>query len=216
MLVNSGWRGNGILKLLCGGEAMTSDLARNLMPRCRELWNVYGPTEATVWATLLQITASIADSITPGHFAPIGRSVANTQVYILDRSKQPVPIGVAGELHIGGVQVARGYLNRPKLTAEKFIPDPFSADLNAKLYKTGDLAHWLPDGNIEYLGRTDFQVKIRGFRVELGEIETALTRHAQIREAIVLAREDVPGDKRLVASRTTWYRRLLWCWMPYP
>ena len=133
---------------------------------------------------------------------PIGRPVANTQMYVLDAHLRPVPIGVPGELHIGGVQVGRGYLNRPELTAEKFIKDSFSDEPNARLYKTGDLAHYRPDGNIEFLGRLDHQVKVRGFRIELGEIEVALGGHPGVREVVVLAREDSPGDKRLVAYYT--------------
>ncbi|MEI7155073.1 AMP-binding protein, partial [Pectobacterium carotovorum] len=122
-------------------------------------------------------------------FVPIGRPIANTQIYILDALGQPVPLGVAGELHIGGVGVARGYLNRPELTAERFIPDPFSNRPGARLYKTGDLARWLPDGSIEYLGRNDFQVKLRGFRIELGEIEARLMQCTGVQEAVVVARE---------------------------
>ena len=124
---------------------------------------------------------------------PIGRPIGNTQVYILDPHLNPVPIGVAGELHIGGDGLARGYLNRPELTAEKFIADPFSNEPKSRLYKTGDLARYLPDGNIEFLGRIDNQVKIRGYRVELGEIESVLAQHPAIQQAVVLAREDTPG-----------------------
>jgi amino acid adenylation domain-containing protein len=181
-------------KVFCGGEALAPDLVKAFHGCCQaKLVNLYGPTEVTINSIYWECRMEISDKV------PIGRPVANTQIYILDTHDQPVPVGVSGELHIGGIQVARGYLNRPELTAEKFIPDPFSTDPNARLFKTGDLARWLADGNIEYLGRIDFQVKIRGFRIELGEIETALTRYAQIREAIVLVREDSPGDKRLVA-----------------
>jgi acyl carrier protein len=130
---------------------------------------------------------------------PIGRPIANTQVYILDQQLQPVAIGVPGELHIGGAGLARGYLNRPELTEEKFIPNSFSNHPDARLYKTGDLVRYLSDGNIEYIGRIDNQVKIRGFRVELGEIEAVLVQHPAVQQAVVLAREYIPGDKRLVA-----------------
>jgi acyl carrier protein len=134
-----------------------------------------------------------------GASVSIGRPIPNTTVYILDRHLQPVPIGVPGELHIGGDGLARGYLNRPDLTAEKFILSPFNNEPGSRLYKSGDLVRYLPDGNIEFLGRFDHQVKIRGFRIELGEVETVLKKHPAINEAIVLSREDVPGDKRLVA-----------------
>jgi acyl-coenzyme A synthetase/AMP-(fatty) acid ligase len=159
------------------------------------LYNHYGPTESHV------VTAFPVTHLPSGWptLPPIGRPIANTQVYILDTSLQPVPIGVPGELHIGGVALARGYLNRPELTAATFIPHPFSTEPGARLYKTGDLARYLPDGNIEFLGRLDYQVKIRGFRIELGEIESLLSHHPAIREAVVVAREDKPGDRRLVA-----------------
>src|SRR5262249_53434657 len=126
----------------------------------------------------------------------------NIQMYILDRNRQPVPLGVPGEIYIGGVGGGRGYLNRPELTAERFLPHPLSADPTARMYRTGDLGRWRPGGGIEYLGRNDHQVKIRGFRIELGEIEAQLTTHAQVKEAVVLAREDMPGEKRLVAYLT--------------
>ncbi|MCT8354698.1 condensation domain-containing protein, partial [Photorhabdus kayaii] len=159
-----------------------------------ELHNLYGPTEAAIDVTSWLCVPNKYVSL-----VPIGRPISNTQIYILDDYNQPVPIGVAGELHIGGAGVARGYLNRPELTAERFIADPFSDEPAARLYKTGDLGRWLPDGNIEYLGRNDFQVKIRGFRIELGEIEARLAACDGVREAVVVAREDAPGDKRLVA-----------------
>jgi amino acid adenylation domain-containing protein len=157
--------------------------------------NTYGPTEASIAAAAFEPKPgrSVPENI------PIGRPVANVRIYLLDRHLNPVPIGIPGELHIGGVGVAKGYLNRPELTAEKFISDPFSSQPGARLYKTGDLARYLPSGEIEFLGRGDDQVKIRGFRVELGEIESILAKHKVVRECTVIAREDIPGDKRLVA-----------------
>jgi len=159
--------------------------------------NTYGPTEASICATAFEPAfdpgAPIPDNI------PIGRPLPNTRVYVLDHHLNPVAVGVAGELHIAGVGVAKGYFNRPELTAEKFIPDPFAAQPGARLYKTGDLARYLPSGDIEFLGRMDYQIKIRGFRVELGEIETVLSKHPAVREVAVVAREDAQGDKRLVA-----------------
>jgi amino acid adenylation domain-containing protein len=182
--------------VIVGGEACSRDLVlshRERRPKA-SLFNEYGPTEATVWSTVYAcLSPSVPTSI------PIGRPIANTQVYILDRHLQPVPVGVPGELHIGGAGVARGYLNRPDLTAEKFIANPFSTDPGARLYRTGDLVRYLPDGNIEFLGRLDNQVKIRGFRIELGEIEAVLQQHPAVHEAVVVMRADTPGDPRLVA-----------------
>jgi amino acid adenylation domain-containing protein len=191
ILLDAKWPGNPRLKMLCGGEAMTRELADQLLAQGGELWNMYGPTETTVWSSLGRVARE-----TPIN---IGRPIANTRIYLLDSQLQPVPVGVPGELHIGGTGLARGYHNRPELTAEKFIPDPFDPRPGARLYKTGDLARYLPNGNIECLGRLDHQVKIRGFRVELGEIEAVLNRQAGVRTSVVVAREDTPGDKRLTA-----------------
>lgn len=180
-------------KLLLGGEALPTALARQLRPGLRgELINVYGPTETTVWSAAHRVN-EIADT------TPIGRPLANTRIYILDAHLQPVPVGIIGEIVIGGEGVARGYLGRPELTAEKFIPDPFSGAANARCYRTGDLGRFRADGTIEFLGRLDHQVKIRGHRIEPGEIEATLARHPAVREALVVAREDSPGEPRLVA-----------------
>jgi amino acid adenylation domain-containing protein len=183
---------NGLLTVVAAGEALPRAVAWRWASRHR-LFNAYGPTEATVCATTYRCEAERDGAI------PIGRPIANTQIYILDQHLEPVPMGVSGEIYIGGVGVARGYLNRPELTAERFIANPFSRDPAERLYKSGDLGRWLPDGNIEYLGRNDFQVKIRGFRIELVEIEARLLECEGVREAVVIAREDKPGEKRLVA-----------------
>ncbi len=180
-------------RLLLGGEALPPSLAQqlhDLLPG--RLYNLYGPTETTVWSAAHRL-----DQI--GNPIPIGRPIANTEIYLLDRHQQPVPVGLPGELLIGGDGVARGYLNRPELTAEKFIRHPFRADPDARLYRTGDLARYRPDGAIEFLGRIDHQVKLRGHRIELGEIEAVLARASEVREAVVTLREDVPGDERLAA-----------------
>jgi amino acid adenylation domain-containing protein len=163
--------------------------------------NSYGPTEASISVTWYEPKFASSDSI-PGNL-PIGRPWPNCRIYLLDRYLNPVPVGIPGELHAGGVCVAQGYLNRPELTAEKFIPDPFSSEPAARLYKTGDLARYLPSGAIEYLGRADDQVKIRGFRVELGEIESALAKHPAVADVAVIARQDPSGEKRLLAYLTS-------------
>ena len=184
--------------IFCGGEALSPSLVRRALPLVSEdLVNLYGPTEATIDALWWKCTHSTVHAS-----IPIGRPIANTRIYILDEHGEPVPVGVTGELYIGGAGVARGYLNRPELTAERFLKDPFAAELDARMYKTGDLGRWLADGTIEFLGRNDFQVKIRGYRIELGEIEARLAEHIGVREAVVIAREDTPGDKRLVAYYT--------------
>ncbi len=187
--------------LLFGGEAVDPRWVREVLQNGapQYLLHVYGPTENTTYSSwfLVRDVSEAATTI------PIGYPIANSQIYVLDRNLQPVAVGVPGELHVGGDGLARGYLNRPELTEEKFIPNPFSNDPQARLYKTGDLARYvpnnIPNGSIEYIGRIDNQVKIRGFRIELGEIETALLQHPAIREVVVLAREDMPGDRRLVA-----------------
>ena len=190
LLLNAGWQGNPRLKVLCGGEALTPELAAQLFTRCASLWNLYGPTETTIWSTLSRVGG-------PQEPITIGTPIANTQVYILDPQLRPVPVGVPGELLIGGDGLARGYLNRPELTAEKFIAHPFRP--GERLYRTGDLARFRPDGCLEYLGRLDHQVKVRGFRIELGEIEACLEALPEVRQGVVVVREDAPGDQRLVA-----------------
>lgn len=191
MLLTAGWRGSPNLKMVSTGEALPRELANQLLPLGKELWNLYGPTETTIWSAGYQIEAT-NQPIT------IGYPIANTQLHVLDTNLQPLPIGVPGELHIGGVGLARGYLNRPELTTEKFIANPLSSDPDVRLYKTGDLARWLPNGQVECLGRIDYQVKVRGFRVELGEIETNLLLHPAVKEAVAIVREDIPGEKVLV------------------
>lgn len=189
LLLAAGWQGSPNLKMVSTGEALPRELATQLLPKGAGLWNLYGPTEITVWATGYKVAADNKPIL-------IGRPLDNTQIYILDAQQQPVPIGVPGELHIGGSGVARGYLNRPELTSEKFI---WHQTFNSRLYKTGDLVRYLEDGNIECLGRIDNQVKVRGFRIELGEIESVLDSHPEIQQAVVIATEDISGNKRLVA-----------------
>jgi amino acid adenylation domain-containing protein len=182
-------------RVICSGEALSVDVQQRFFAHLdAELHNLYGPTEAAIDVTYWACQRDSRDLV-----VPIGRPIANTQIYILDEAMQPVPVGVPGELYIGGVGVARGYHNRPELTAEKFIRDPFSQQEGARLFKTGDLVRYRADGAIEFLGRIDFQVKIRGFRIELGEIEAVLNQHPAVKEVVVTAREDTPGNKRLVA-----------------
>ena len=199
LLFEAGWRGKPGLQGICGGEAMSPELAARLVPAADRMWNLYGPTETTIWSTGCRVIDAKAPIL-------IGRPIANTQIYILDNERQPVPIGAVGELCIGGDGLARGYLNRSELTSDKFIPDPFRGGA-ARLYRTGDLARYRADGNIECLGRLDHQVKIRGYRIELGEIEEVLKAYAGIKHAVVVAREDTPGDKRLVAYYLSSHRR---------
>jgi amino acid adenylation domain-containing protein len=192
MLIEAGWQGSERLKALCGGEALSRNLANDLLARTEVLWNMYGPTETTIWSSISKVENN-TDPIT------VGRAIANTQFYVLNQNLNPVRPGESGELYIGGLGLARGYLNRPELTAEKFAVDPFADSSGARIYKTGDIVRLLPDGTAEFVGRTDNQVKLRGFRIELGEIEAALAEAEGLAQAAVVLREDEPGDKRLVA-----------------
>ncbi len=188
-------RCSSLRHVMCSGEALPYAVQEKFFSRLSaELHNLYGPTEAAVDVTYWKCQRGSTRRV-----VPIGRPVANTQCYILDADLHPVPVGEGGELHLGGVQIGYGYHNRPELTAEKFIPDPFRSEPGARLYKTGDLARYLSDGSIEYLGRIDDQVKIRSFRIELGEVESWLRKHTSVRDCAVVAREDQPGQKRLVA-----------------
>ncbi|WP_433256779.1 non-ribosomal peptide synthetase/MFS transporter [Streptosporangium sp. CA-135522] len=192
----------GLRRVICSGEELPVATAATFLaalPNC-ELHNLYGPTEAAIDVTSWHCTPeAVAGAVT----LPIGAPITNMRLYVLDRHGAPAPIGVPGELHIGGVGVARGYHRRPALTAERFVPDPFGSDLGGRLYRTGDLARWRGDGNLEFLGRIDHQVKLRGLRIELGEIEMVLREREDVADAVVVVREDTPGDKRLVAYLTT-------------
>jgi amino acid adenylation domain-containing protein len=191
MLLAAGWAGGSRLRLLCGGEAMPLDLAADLAGRSRELWNLYGPAETTIWSTVARVR--------PGDTISIGRPIANTSVYVVDPRMRPVPVGVAGELLLGGAGLARGYRNQPRLTGERFVASPFCAVPGERVYRTGDVARFLPDGRLQFLGRRDQQVKIRGYRVELGEIESVLLAQSSVHEVVVTSREDGPDVRILVA-----------------
>jgi amino acid adenylation domain-containing protein len=192
LLLEAGWTGDRGMTILCGGEALDWELARRLVKRSASAWNMYGPTETTIWSAARRLAEDDRRVL-------LGGPVANTQLYVLDRREQLLPCGAVGELYIGGEGLARGYRRAPALTAERFVPDPFSGAAGARLYKTGDLARYMPDGSIEYLGRVDQQLKLRGYRIEPGEVEAALKRHAGVREAVVVAREATHGGKHLVA-----------------
>jgi acyl-CoA synthetase (AMP-forming)/AMP-acid ligase II/acyl carrier protein len=180
------------MKILCGGEAMEPTLARSLVVRSASVWNMYGPTETTIWSAALRLEAAEEETI------PIGGPIENTSFYVLDRRRQLVPRGVAGELWIGGEGVARGYFNRPDLTAEKFLPCPWSSNPDARMYGTGDLVRHRGDGTLDFFGRLDHQVKLRGFRIELGDIENTLRQFPGVLDAVTVVRDD-QGEKRLVA-----------------
>jgi amino acid adenylation domain-containing protein/non-ribosomal peptide synthase protein (TIGR01720 family) len=192
LLLDAAWPGTAGLKALCGGEALSEDLAAGLRTRVASLWNMYGPTETTIWSSVSDVTSA-------GAPISIGRPIANTQFHVLDGALEPQPVGIPGELYIGGIGLARGYRNRPDLTSERFIDHRFDDAPARRLYKTGDVVRQYPDGHIEYIGRSDFQVKIRGFRIELGEIESVLARHPDVKECAVMARDGRNGTKQLVA-----------------
>jgi acyl-CoA synthetase (AMP-forming)/AMP-acid ligase II len=195
MLVEAGWQGRPHFRALCGGEALSRKLADEILQRAGELWNLYGPTETTIWSTV--------ERVEPGSAAiSIGRPIANTQVHILDAASAPTPIGVSGEICIGGDGVAMGYHARPELTAERFMADAFAERGGRRLYRTGDQGRWGADGKLYHLGRFDHQIKIRGFRIELGEVEQVLCAHPAIRHAVAAAREARADDPRLVSYVT--------------
>jgi acyl-coenzyme A synthetase/AMP-(fatty) acid ligase/aryl carrier-like protein len=176
-------------KMLCGGEALPRELANRMLAQGGELWNMYGPTETTIWSSCTRVTAGDA-------VISIGKPIANTQFYILDKQDQLLPPGVPGQLHIGGDGVAIGYYKRPELNTDRFIANPFGA---GRIYRSGDLARWLPDGTVQHLGRMDHQTKLRGFRIELGEIEASLVEVGEVATAAVVLREDTPGAPKLAA-----------------
>ena len=194
LLIDAGWENKEAIKILVGGEAVKESL-KNHLTQWGEVFNVYGPTETTIWSAIKKLSAN--------EKVVIGKPLANTSIYILDEFRQLSPIGIIGEIIIGGSGLARGYLNRDELTAEKFIQNPFSDDPRSRLYKTGDVGRWLANGDIEYLGRIDDQVKIRGYRIELGEIESVLLQSGLVEQAVVLAKDDAEGNKRLVGYVVT-------------
>jgi amino acid adenylation domain-containing protein len=192
VLLDASWTGGAALKVVCGGEALPRALAEEMLSRCSSLWHMYGPTETTVWSSILELASQDGP-------VPLGGPIANTRFYVLDGNRQPLPIGVPGELYIGGDGLALGYRRREELTAEKFVRDPFTPAARARLYRTGDLVRWREGGTLEFLGRIDHQVKLRGFRIELGEVEAVLDARPDVSGAVAVVREDSPGDQRLVA-----------------
>jgi amino acid adenylation domain-containing protein len=195
MLFDAGWAGDQNLKVLCGGEALKSDLASSLVAGSAQGWNLYGPTETTVWSMIEPLSQS-------NRRVTIGRPIANTQIHVIDRNGNPAPVGAIGEIHIAGAGVARGYFELPAVTAERFVPDCFSLQPGGRMYATGDLGRRLSDGRVEFAGRNDFQVKVRGYRIELSEIEAHLKQRDEVRDAVVVAREYAPGDVQLIAYYT--------------
>jgi len=193
LLFESGWPGDRRLRVFVGGDVLSAELGRELVSRCGEVWNMYGPTETTIWSSIYRVNGR------ERRVVPIGRPIANTEFHILDNEHRQVSVGEEGELYIGGEGLARGYFERSQLTAERFLPDFCSSREGARLYRTGDLARVAPDGNVQFLGRMDHQVKMRGFRIEPGEIETVLDRHPHVQHSVVLARENGSGEKILVA-----------------
>jgi amino acid adenylation domain-containing protein len=191
ILIDAGWSSSLPIRVLCGGEAMLPELSAELQMRSESVWNLYGPTETTIWSTCTQVS-------NPDGPVLIGGPIANTQVYVLDQHRHPVPVGVAGELYIGGVGVTRGYVGQPEMTAERFLEDPFT-NSGGQLYRTGDLARWHSSGSLEHLGRIDSQVKVSGFRIELGEIESVLSEHPTVDRVAVNVWDAAAGDQRLVA-----------------
>ena len=194
LLLAAGWDGSPPVRVLCGGEALPRGLADELLGRAGSVWNLYGPTETTIWSAVHPVNPGVGGLAS----ASIGRPIANTSMYLVDRELRPVPVGVLGELLIGGDGVARGYRGRPDLTADRFVPDPWGGAPGARLYRTGDLVRYRDGGILEFLGRLDHQVKIRGFRVELGDVEAAFSAHPAVRQAAVVACEDPAGGHRLV------------------
>jgi hypothetical protein len=191
-LLEAGWQGDPPLKMLCGGEALPGDLAVRLIKNGGELWNMYGPTETTIWSAAALLTEENSK-------VTIGGPIANTQFYILDSLGQLAPIGVPGELYIGGDGIAEGYFNRPELTAQRFLGNPFLQSSDARVFRTGDLVRHLSDGRIEFLGRLDSQIKLRGYRIELGEIESIIAGHGTVKESAVSVVQDQSGEQRLAA-----------------
>ncbi|HWS55853.1 MAG TPA: amino acid adenylation domain-containing protein, partial [Pyrinomonadaceae bacterium] len=191
LLADSGWKGEVPLKMLCGGEALPPELAARMLEWQGPVYNLYGPTETTIWSTLSRLT--------PEGPVSLGHPIANTQCYLLDSRLNLAPTGARGELYIAGAGLAHGYLNRPGLTAGRFVPNPFADEPGARMYRTGDVARYREDGSLEFLGRVDHQIKLRGYRIEIGEVEHVLSAHPAVAQAVVTAREDIPGNTQLVA-----------------